>query len=227
MIVLLSFVLCACSSVQPKFLPRVQDEPQQVLILSHVPVSDDIHYFTAGQAWAGAVGGLIGAAIAADLGDGPHAQMVSQLRERKAEFSAAYHAAISARLGTDSRWEVVQESPDYIVQLSVEKYGLHAASKFDATMRLYWGVRFELYDAAGSLIWSKPSGAGGMELPVFTVEEYLTDPAKLNQAIEIASIEIANRLINSLNKLEKRSQLSEKALEGNKESVSRHSKKAP
>ncbi len=176
--------------------------------ISTVSVSKEItgvtraSYYGAGENAAFALGGIIGSVAAGDSNMSKSEMLTLALKKNKIDLRAKVYQRFLQEIKNHELFggKLVRSGSNATFHLEIYKYGLYAKGPFSSKMEPEVGIRATLKDKSGQKIWTNFAYVTALNFKghEYTLEEYFSDPSKLNKAYDAAIEKAITSLMKSI-----------------------------
>jgi len=192
---------CAMNMTMPE---PVEPAPQNFVIRSidikpEVIITDKPFVQTPGMLWGGAIGGLIGAAIA---GEGKEEQFISLLKNNDIDLKKIFVNKFKDRLNSSNTpIKLTSQNADVKLEFIILYYGIHPSAPFSSDMEPMLEVGAKIIDKRGKHIRNISESfkfPDDDQVTPYPMEQYTASPNLLKEGFEKLSALIADELIKQL-----------------------------
>ncbi len=193
--------LTACATTTHTPLDReVRLRTQSVSVNESVPVPDTVFFFGMKQAFAGAVGGALGA-VAGEAVFDEKTILKNILVTNDIRVGEILRSGFQAQLEQTSIFpKVVRNGAEAQFNISITNYGLFKKGAFDGALRAaIWGSA-SLVAADGKVLWQKGFKPEAFEsrLPAYDLAYYQEHPEALRDSFKVLSSILVTELVDDL-----------------------------
>jgi len=200
-VLLVASQLAACG-VANNMTQDVYDGIRTVNVNKNVVTTKNPRIYGAGENAAIALGGIIGGMAAADSNMSKGQMLAKVLEKNKIDLRSKVYAGFTRKLKQHAMFsgKLVNAAADATFDLEITLYGLYASGPFSSKMEPEVQIRATLKRADGKQVWTNFGYVTALNFSgyEYTMEEYLKDPAKLDQAYDAAIDKALTNLMESL-----------------------------
>lgn len=191
---------CMSQMVQPDGALPSNFEIRSVSVKPYVTIVAKPFVQTAGQIWGGAIGGLIGAAIASEAT--PEGQLTALMDKGNVDLKSIVYKTFKEQLASShTKIKLAKKSADVSIQLQVLFYGIHPDGPFSSAVEPMLEVGGQVFDSNGKHILNVGESLkfpSDEEVKSYEMEEYVAKPKLLADGFKSLSRIIANAMIQQL-----------------------------
>jgi len=199
-ITIISLSGCMSQMVQPDSALPANFEIRTVSVQPEVILEVQPFIQTPGQVWGNAIGGLLGAAIAAE--SSTELQFSALLKKGDIDLKKLVRKTFREQLASpDTKIKLAKDKGDVSVQLEIIFYGIHPDGPFSSAVEPMLEVGGKVFDSNGRHVLNIHESLkfpSDEEVTPYEMEEYAANPKLLGEGFIKLSRIIANSMIKQL-----------------------------
>jgi len=200
LVVMLSLSGCMSAMVQPEGTLPAGFEIRTVAVKPEVIMEAQPFVQTPGEVWGGAIGGLLGAAIAAESSS--VGQFSALMQQGNIDLKEIVSSSFKEQLRSNrTKIKLAKGAGDVSVQLTVLFYGIHPDGPFSSEVEPMLEVGGQVFDHKGRHVLNISESLkfpSDEEVTPRELEEYLSRPKLLAQAYKQLADIISKSMIEQL-----------------------------
>lgn len=199
---ILSLTGCMSQMVQPDSALPANFEIRTVSVKPTVTIKAQPFVQTSGEIWGNAIGGLLGAAIAAD--SNPIERFSTLMKKGNVDLKNIVRTTFKEQLAsreTKIKLAKTKSNADVSIELQVLFYGIHPDGPFSSAVEPMLEIGGKVFDSKGRHILNISESLkfpSDEETPAYEMEEYVANPKLLGIGFKNLSRIISNAMIKQL-----------------------------
>lgn len=199
-LLILSLTGCMSQMVQPDGALPANFEIRTVSVKPTVTIKAQPFVQTSGEIWGNAIGGLLGAAIAAD--SNPIERFSTLMKKGNVDLKNIVRTTFKEQLASrKTKIKLAKSNADVSIELQVLFYGIHPDGPFSSAVEPMLEIGGKVFDSKGRHILNVSESLkfpSDEEVSAYEMEEYVANPKLLAIGFKKLSRIISNAMIKQL-----------------------------